>query len=135
LHAGLFRLTQQTVNNRLRRIGGGKHPAVSFRLQFHSSGFEPFDGVARLESLEEPDQLAFPAWKSRAQLPRLKAAMRDVAPATTGDAHFGQELWSFLQQNDVCRRAFGAGNRCKETRCSASDNDYRWLAAGIHALA
>ena len=31
----------QTVNNRLRRIGDGKHPAIRFGLQFYPARSEP----------------------------------------------------------------------------------------------
>jgi hypothetical protein len=92
LHAGVRGGAQKAVNNCLRGIGDGEHAAIALGFEFHAAGFEPGDGVARLENFVRGQQGPPAARIAGGQFARVEAGMGDVAAAPAGNADFGRGI-------------------------------------------
>ena len=95
-NAELAGFGKEALDDGGRRIGDGKHPAVGFCFEFHTAGLKPFDGVARLKSVERAEEFFFTAGIIFNELIGIEARMGDVAAASTGDFDFGKKDGSFL---------------------------------------
>ena len=110
IHAGLVRRVEQAINDGLRRISRGKHPAIVFGFEFHAALLEPRDGVAGLKFFERRDQRAFAARITRCEFTRIETGVRDIAAPAAGNFHLGKKLRS-LFENDNFRVAIAIRRR------------------------
>ena len=125
LHTRLAGRVEQTVNDGLRRIRRGKHPAVTFGLELNPVGGEPRHRIARLKLLERRNQRPLAAGKAGGEFAFVKTGVRDVATAAAGDFDLGKKLRSFFEDDNFSAALrFRARQRGKKSgRAATHDAD------------
>src|SRR5262249_33948601 len=124
LHACALCLSEQTIDDRLRRVSDREHSAVCFRLEPHIALFEPADGVFGLKTIIRSDKFALAARVIVGEFARIEAGVGYVTTTSAGDAHFFEDLSGFFQDDDFGRRILlGASNGGKKS--SSTSTNYR----------
>ena len=100
VYAGAGGGGHQAIDNRCGVIGDWEHASIFLGLRGHATPSEPFDGVARLETMKCSEKLTAAAGVFLHQFSWFEAGMGHVTTPAAGDADFRQEMRGRFEEGD-----------------------------------